>query len=190
MKIKYGLFLSVIIWMACDHPTTNSPEMANYDLRELNQEGLMNAELRNIDNEIIEQGYFLNGNKHGTWVKYSPDGENVEEITGYINGKVEGMTIKLNKTGQISERAFYRANKLDGMYQKFEYGKLKMEAHYDEGVLDGRVTKYINFSNKVLSEADYKNGQLNGIFRHYDDEGNITLEYEYENGEKISGSVK
>lgn len=192
MKASLG-FWGILLLLAlnsCERPVANSPEMENYDLSKLETEGLILAELRNIDNQVIEQGYFLNGEKHGTWVKYSPDAKRVEEMTGYIQGQVEGMTIKLNKTGQLSERAFYKQNKLDGLYQKYEYGKLKMEAHYNKGVLDGRVTKYINFSNKVLSEADYKNGQLHGIFRHYDDEGNVTLEYEYADGEKISGSAK
>ena len=42
---------------------------------------------------------------------------------------------------------------------------------------------------KLKQEVEYKNGLQDGYFRYYDEEGNVTLEYEYKEGEKIKGGI-
>ena len=159
--------------------------MDNYDLVATSDPDRFEAQLKNIDDEIIEKGFFYKGQKSGTWIKYHPNGEKISEISSYHNGSLDGISLKLDTRGQVEERMEFRDNRLHGYYAIFLYGKLKKEAHYKDGQLHGRLTKYIEVNGKKLSEADYKNGKLEGKFRFFDDKGNVTLEYTYKNGEKV-----
>ena len=37
-----------------------------------------------------------------------------------------------------------------------------------------------------MEESNYKNGKLDGTARWYDQEGNVTIEYEYQDGEWLN----
>ena len=58
-------------------------------------------------------------------------------------------------------------------------------------ILDGfgKVPKQKYFDNKdiIQQEVNYKDDAIDGIFRYYNEEGQVVLEYEYKNGEKIGG---
>ena len=41
--------------------------------------------------------------------------------------------------------------------------------------------KYYDNGN-IMEESLYENGKLNGVSKWYDQDGNITLEYEYKDG--------
>jgi antitoxin component YwqK of YwqJK toxin-antitoxin module len=186
IRILLFTSLSLLLAFACTTPEVKSPEMDNYDLIPTNDPDRFEAHLKNIEDEVIEKGFFYKGLKDGTWVKYDANGDKISEISGYHAGKLDGISIKLDPRGQLQERKEYRDNRLHGYYALYQYGKLLKEANYKDGQLHGRMTKYVEFTGKKLSEADYKNGKQDGIFRYFDDKGNITLEYRYKNGEKIT----
>jgi antitoxin component YwqK of YwqJK toxin-antitoxin module len=171
--------------MACNETEVRSPEMDNYDLISTSDPDLFEAELKNIDDQLIEKGFFYKGQKDGTWVKFGENGKKISEISSYHMGKLNGLCVKLDKSGRIEERMEFRDGRLHGYYELYQYSKLLKEAHYKDGQLHGRMTKYIEIKGHKLSEADYKEGKLHGVFRYFNDEGDVTLEYRYENGEKV-----
>jgi len=39
-------------------------------------------------------------------------------------------------------------------------------------------------------EAEYKNGKQDGMYKYYDEDGKVVMEYVYKDGEKVSGGMK
>jgi len=188
--MKYFLILITISGLiACQGAQKPSPEMNNYDISEMSQAGWSWATLHDVDNYLVEEGGFYNGRKNGVWVKYTDKGQRIEQVMNYINGKAHGLSMKLDNRNSIAEQAQYKEHQLHGRYKSYQFGKIKVDATYKDGELHGMMTKYINNKNKKLTEAEYKNGKLDGIYRHFDDKGNVTLEYTYKNGDKVSGGI-
>ena len=60
---------------------------------------------------------------------------------------------------------------------------------YKDDKLEGTARTYDDRTFKLKQEVEYKDGKQDGFFRYYDEEGNVTLEYQYKNGEKVSGGI-
>jgi antitoxin component YwqK of YwqJK toxin-antitoxin module len=91
--------------------------------------------------------------------------------------------------GQIDMKAQYHQGQLHGSYIQYKFGKLLEQRTYNMGKLDGTVRTFDERNWKIKQEVQYKNGLQDGFFRYYDENGNVTLEYVYRNGEKISGGI-
>lgn len=63
------------------------------------------------------------------------------------------------------------------------------ERTYKNGKLDGTVYLYDDRTFKVKQETDYKDGVQDGVMKYYDEAGNVTVEYKFEKGQKISGGM-
>ena len=131
----------------------------------------------------------LNGKKVGAWLTYHPGGEYPAKLITYVNGNYHGPYYEYNDRGQITLKAHYRNNKLDGDWASYSFGRPKKKAQYNDGQLDGQYLEYDLRSGKLQKEINYKDGKQHGMFRFYDPEGNIMMEYEYKDGEKVDGGV-
>ena len=150
---------------------------------------LKRVETRNDKGELTESG-FLNGDlKTGTWITYHPDGR-PKSIATYAGGNLNGLYMEFNNRGQVELESFYVDGLLDGQFTKYRSGSRKLEERqYKMGKLDGVFRKYDDRKNKLQQEIHYKDGRQHGPYRFYDEDGHITMEYEYKNGEKISGGI-
>jgi antitoxin component YwqK of YwqJK toxin-antitoxin module len=142
------------------------------------------------DTVKFQEGYVLNGTKSGQWVEYHPDGR-IAVIQNFIDGKLNGPMLNLDNRGQITAMTTYRDGTLHGMKATYKFGKPLEEVPYDQGKISGVMRKYYDSSNsfKIMEEAEYKDNKQNGIYRHYNEQGAIDLEYVYRNGEKVSGGI-
>jgi antitoxin component YwqK of YwqJK toxin-antitoxin module len=55
---------------------------------------------------------------------------------------------------------------------------------YVSGKLEGTVRIFYE-NSKLMEESLYKNGLRDGVSKWYDQEGNLTIQYEYKNGELV-----
>ncbi len=124
----------------------------------------------------------------GAWMTYHTNTNQIETITNYINGKKNGPTIKLNDRGQIEELAEYKNDVLHGMVVKYRFGKPVEELTYANGVLNGHFAVYDN-QFKIQKKGSFKNGKQDGLLQFFNENGQITMEYTYKDGEKISGGI-
>lgn len=138
-----------------------------------------------IDDTIIEEGRLLNGLRSGTWFTYEVGGAFPEKIMTYANGMANGPYYALNERGQIEVKAYYKDNKLHGDWAEYKFGRPIKEATYYNGELNGVYREYKTGSGKIQKEIEYKMGKMNGRYLFYDDEGNVVLDYQYKNGEKV-----
>ena len=183
------LGFTLFLLFGCNSSGTISEEMEKYELTDLGH-GSYLAQLRDADGNVIEEGYFDAGKRHGSWLKLNPSEGYITALQNYYKGYQQGVSLLMDDRLQIIERANYAGGKLDGYAAKYRNGRVKLESNYKNGQFHGRVTKYHERGrNKILSESDYREGVQHGIYRYYDDKGNITLDYQYENGEKVTGGI-
>ncbi|MGB1242584.1 MAG: toxin-antitoxin system YwqK family antitoxin [Chitinophagales bacterium] len=151
--------------------------------------GLQKAVKKDAQDNIEEEGDLLNGEREGTWVTYHKGIKShlMEGVTAYRKGIKHGAYLKMDNRGSLTEKGYYVNGNLDGRVIVFERGRIKEETDYKAGQIDGERKRY--YSNLKLQEAGtFKNGKRDGYARWYDEEGNVTIEYQYKNGEKVGGS--
>lgn len=186
-------FLSLILLVsACNSAdNTNAAPIApvenleGYEIIDIPGTAFKTARKKSTDGSIEEEGQLLNGTKTGTWVTYHPTKTYPQKIITYTNGLANGPYFEFNNRGQMELKAFYRNNKLHGYWGQYSFGRPTHEANYKDGELDGAYREYKATSGKIQKEISYKDGKMHGKYYYYDEEGNVSLEYTYENGEKV-----
>ncbi|MEQ9299186.1 MAG: hypothetical protein RIF33_11500 [Cyclobacteriaceae bacterium] len=134
--------------------------------------------------DIVAQGEYFRGMRSGSWTAYYASTGGVKSITTYINGQKEGVFIQLNDQGALEEKLSYHKDLPHGKYRKYKRGRIIEEREYAYGQLDGLMKKYYD-NGTVMEESIFSAGIRNGMAKWYDQEGKLTIEYEYVNGELI-----
>lgn len=195
---QFSLAVAFISLQACkESPQQASASNNNTpatDLQGLKMEDIPGSDIkyaRQIDSSgaVEIEGFVLNNKRTGMWIQYGANGD-IALINHYVEGKLEGVVMRMTYRNQVDLKSTYKQGELDGPWTAYKFGKVIEERMYKQGKLDGLVKLYDERTFKVKQEAQYKNGVQDGYFRYYDDEGKITLEYEYKNGEKVSGGMK
>jgi antitoxin component YwqK of YwqJK toxin-antitoxin module len=151
-----------------------------------------NSTLASIEtaNGPLELGMLSNGKRHGTWVSYHDNQKRFPKVIAtYAEGKLNGFYAEYSERGQLELVATYLNNQLHGWYAKYKYTRILESREYVNGILDGTVTKYFPDSDQVQQTIDYKEGKQHGLLRYYNEAGKVTMEYQYENGQKVSGGM-
>jgi antitoxin component YwqK of YwqJK toxin-antitoxin module len=182
------MFLYQLNCVAQNAPLLNfSPPdlMADTAINKVNKAGKKEGLWREKSNNIITEGFFIDGVKQGTWKVYFSNGM-VNTIEEYKNGKRHGLSIELKNTGILRKQCFYKNDVLDGWYVLYSNnGRIEMEQIFVNGKLDGfKKTYYPNGKNQ--EEGFYKNDKRHGAAKWFFEDGKISLEYNYVDG-KLEG---
>lgn len=147
------------------------------------------AEKRDAAGNIIENGIVSNGKKDGSWMTYYTDDRgHIKTLTNYIKGVKNGIHIEFNNRGQVEKREAYINDQLHGMVAVYKLGRPSTSTEYKYGQLHGKHIEYYQ-GGGIQKLVEFKNGKQDGILRYFDEDGKITLEYVYKNGEKVSGGM-
>ncbi len=195
-SVFFTLSLSVFL-VSCHSGSDSAPAAAQdtpappaYELEDIPGADASRAVLRDGEGQLLEEGTLRSGLKTGTWIAYHPGGEFPKTAVSYINGMYNGPYMEFNARGQLELRATYLNNKLHGPWVKYRFGRPEAEAGYKNGELHGTYLGYDTKTGKVQKEINYKNGVQHGAYRFYNEEGVVTLEYEYRDGERVGGGIK
>lgn len=191
MKKTFWLFLiSAALWN-CSGGGASAPTMdaTGYLVEDIPGLSAKSALKYDDAGNLIEEGLLINGVKTGAWVAYHPGSRFPATLISYEGGMYNGPYLEFNQRGQLQLRASYRNNLLHGPWGKYSFGRPEEEAEYKEGQLHGMYRVYYKRDGKLQSEAEYKNGKQDGLYRFYNEQGEVTLEYQYKNGEKVSGGI-
>jgi len=132
--------------------------------------------------KVIAEGDYYQGQQDGIWAEYDSESGHLRSITNYFRGKKQGPAMTFDdRTTYLSTKAFYNQDVLEGQYLRFDGLKKAEEKNYKLGKLNGMVRKYYR-NGQVLEEAPYIDGLIHGVAKWYDEEGNLTIQYEYEDG--------
>ncbi len=197
MRIFFSLLLALSLFACQDASSSASTvevEKATFDDQEfettkIDGSDALRVERKGPQGRVLEQGFVLNGLKHGTWTTYNVDSKAPQTIISYIEGALNGPYIEMDDMGRFALLANYKANVLDGPYGKYKIGRPELVANYVDGQLDGPMAEYDYRNNKIKQEVNYKMGKKHGPMRYFNEEGKVTLEYLYEEDERVSGGI-
>jgi len=169
-------------------PVAGTGDLTGFELTEIPGTTAKTAKRRDPSGQVVMEGFLDADKKTGTWLEHNNEGD-ISLMQSYLNGFLEGPSLKFSFRGQIDQRSNYHLGQLDGPWVQYKFGKVMETREYKNGKLEGPVKQYDDKSFKLRQESEYKNGLQDGYFRYYDDNGNVTMEYVYKNGEKVSGGL-
>ncbi|MBI2968671.1 MAG: toxin-antitoxin system YwqK family antitoxin [Bacteroidetes bacterium] len=156
---------------------------------------------------------YINGKEEGKAFEFSKDSliitiwnykNGISLKTEMINrrdrfGRKYGEWREFYKNGTIKSEGNYRDNKKHGVFRYyFENGTLKGTFTYEEGELikdadpitDMETVKEYYPGAKIKTTGTLKKGKPEGVFREFDESGEITASKIFREGSKIAESVK
>lgn len=156
-----------------------------------------------FDGKKQSEGSYLNNQIHGKVVSYYNNGQ-IKNIGNYVTGSIDGEYLAYYEDGVLNEKEFYENGTLVGQNLNYhENGKLYNEIPFEYGEIHGKQKLY-SFDGKLQLIRFYKYGKLigysyhdksgeevpmiplkggNGKIKAYYDNGKVSREMEYFNGE-------
>lgn len=129
-----------------------------------------------------------------------PNGQLKNEIT-YENGKKNGASkTRFETDGRLETEGTFKDGKENGIFKAYyASGKLQSEETFVDGKKNGLCKTYYEtngplknvaaFANSKIgqpeSEATYKDDNLDGVFKLWDENGKLQSEVTYKDGERI-----
>jgi len=185
-KVLYTTLLIVLISSCGTGPTGPVYDLKGFDTESVGN-GIEFAEYRDQEGNLLVKGQLVDGVRNGTWVTYHDNSNKIKKLTTYLQGHKNGIEITLNDRGQIESREEFKNDVLHGLKATYTFGHPTEETTYKDGQFHGPFAIY---SNRTLQrKGNFKNGKQHGTLEYFNDKGEVTLRYEYEDGEKISGGI-
>ena len=168
---------------------TASFDDTEYELYSIKGTATQRAERHDEAGGLVATGYVLDGKMHGNWTTYDPIKKLPKSSSSYVEGILDGPYFEFDDLGRFSLIAHYKNNELNGHYGVYKIGRPEMVATYVDGQLDGILVEYDYRNGKPKKEVTYKMGKKHGPLRYFNPQGEITVQYLYEEDEKVSGGI-
>lgn len=183
------LMLILFILMGCEPLQRSTFDEPGYELISDENSSIAWAVKTNDKGTIIEKGMLLDGVRHGSWTYYDPTKNGVPElIQHYIDGQLYGAAISIDPSGKAYDIKNYADSLLYGDQIKLKSGWVGETTPYAHGQKEGIFRSY--FANgQIQQEVPYHKDRIHGQLKYFNTEGQVTVEYTYENGEKVSGGM-
>ena len=157
----------------------------------------------NQSGEITEKIDYKYGKKNGYTYKYSYEKFSSPVIISkelYVNDKKEGKSFYYFDDGKLKEEVFYVNGKKQGSGREYdERGNVITLTEYHNNYLISRqrINRYDNQGNKqdtwiyffpsgkVYREMRYLNDNLNGLYKEFNESGNLILSLKYKDGKIV-----
>ena len=124
------------------------------------------------------------GLQDGDFKEYAEDGKTMVSEGQYIEGERHGNWIV--NTGIERSEGRYRNGERHGKWKThcLQEGKITFEGSFVDGIPNGKHV-YYQANGKILEEGYYTMGQLNGIWKKYDEKGQLYVTVTYRNNDEI-----
>jgi uncharacterized protein len=157
---------------------------------------------------ITDEISYLDGKRSGYHIKYQLI---IKENTHvavplfkelYLDNQKQGLSYYYNNKGEIERIVRYKDGKRQGLTREFINGIIQIVYKYhndflidrefinqadNKGIKQGVWRDYFDNDN-IKTEENYKNGELNGFYREYDQSGKMLVSRFYENGKLIENA--
>lgn len=156
---------------------------------------------------LSEKIEYKNGQKNGYHTKYFYP-ENFLDDSGiviskelYLNDKKQGKSYFYHKNGKLKETVEYKNGLKDGKQIIYDEKEMIIEINefikatntdreiinrYGDGRKKEGIWREYYENGNIKKEEEYKDGELNGRFWEYDENGNAILRMRYESGKIVS----
>lgn len=198
MKYLLSFAMMCLMLVSCQEPAPKEAPIERtkivvegYELEDVPGTNQQIGVKKTDQGDVVEQGFFEDGKRTGTWVMYENGKYDFpRKIITFTNNVYSGPYFEFdNHQGYISLKANYKNNKLHGDYAKFKIRRPLMEGHYVDGKKHGKFIDYDLRTGKLKKVETYQNDALHGPVIFYNDKEEVTAEYMYENGKKVSGGM-
>jgi antitoxin component YwqK of YwqJK toxin-antitoxin module len=138
----------------------------------------------------VEEGYYVNGRKEGTWTKFFPNGH-IQLKGTYINNRPQGAYTRYYTNGQIAEQGNFESNGYKGLLLRYhQNGQLAYRANFNnQGQESGKVS-YYHPNGKVALTYTVKNGQVQGQVLRYNTNGQLQSSFFVGSGGEVGALQK
>lgn len=135
---------------------------------------------------ILSRGDYIEGKLHGRWLYWFQTGQKRSDLT-FAAGTPTGLSTSWHPNGQKAEERFFGADELR-MTRWHENGQKSNEGNmrgpFGAAKMDGVWTFWYPNGQK-RTESTYKLGKLDGTQTHWDEQGNVTQQTHWKNGEQV-----
>jgi len=139
----------------------------------------------NSQDQLVAEGYKDgSGVLQGPQVSYHARKGLVKSIAYYIDGKKNGPYITMTESGSVQEKSWFKDDVQQGERVVFNRTRVKEKSFYKDGELHGDRKLYYD-NGKIQEEGAWVDGKRDGVVRWYNQDEEITIQYEYKNGEKV-----
>ena len=129
---------------------------------------------------VYSKELFAGDKKEGTAYFYFPDGK-VQQTLSYSNGKKEGLSKEYDKNGTVLTLLEYNND--------FLIGRERINRTDNKKLKQG-VWKEFYPNGSVKTEKNFKDDQLHGYYKEYDNRGIPVLTMLYDNGSIVKSKVE
>ncbi len=165
-----------------------SANLTGYSIVDFPDSDMQKALRADAGGKIVEEGEILNGKKTGTWVVYH-NGDNLiaNTITNYVDGKRNGIWMRIGTNNRVEAYGYYADDVKDGKWVTYNYSRREKEEEYKNGQLHGfqRTFYKTGKDGQIKEEIEWKNGVQDGVYRYYLEDGTISMDYVYKNNEIV-----
>ena len=138
---------------------------------------------------LLEEGLLQKGRKEGTWIQYHPKRKgHVEQVAHYASGKLHGAMLTFDPKGNLIKMNQFAHGLEHGQSIQYNNGKVADISPFKYGLLDGTFESFYG-NEKIQQQIEYQKGKKEGALRYFDEAGNVTVEYRYQNDEKVDGGM-
>ena len=177
-----GIFIMVV--PACQPAKSGDSLYESANIKNSDQK--LVTKLDSLGNKLIE-GTLWQNKKNGSWVTYYPGGQ-MQTMTNYIEGKKNGIYIKMGADNKIQEFGAYEDDLLEGIFIKYLYGFKDEQLEFHKGKKNGWAKKYY-MGGGIQREMQYKDDVENGLYRFYGEDGKKMIEETFKDGKKTGGGI-
>ena len=192
---KFILLITTVLFFACGEApepvatVATTGDFTGYEIAKVSGSEMEKATKKNAQTgQLIEDGYISNGRKTGAWTTYHPnDNLTIFTVTNYVDGKKEGVYLEAEKSNRVKTIGSFANDVKHGKWITYNFSRREIEQDYKNGKLHGfsRTFYKTGKDGQVKEEVEFDNGVQNGAYRYYKEDGNITMDYVYKNGEII-----
>lgn len=137
-------------------------------------------DITSLNGNIASRELYVNDKKEGPSYYYYDNGK-IHEIVNYVNGKRQGLAREYSRSGEIITLIEYH----NGYIVNKENINRNDTSDYKQG-----VWKEFYPDGKIKTERNFKDDQLHGFYREYDNKGNLILAIRYDNGRIVDEDIE
>lgn len=134
---------------------------------------------------IMQESFYVDGIENGKFITYPSDSNQNERVEGtMVNGQPHGCLKYYTSDGKLDMESNFNNGKKEGHEYLYNNGKIKVDAIYENDLLNGKCIVYANDKDTTQLYMYYKNGILDGPYYCTPDSANGLCKGMYSNGKK------
>ena len=173
MKRIYLVMYISFFAMTCSSPKESLQEVAIPEIElSAHQEGLEKRGVQFLYNDKPFSGFLMEYGKEGQVLVKS----------GYLNGTLNGPSIRFYEDGSLQEKRFYADNKKEGIHKAWwPNGNQKFEYHFLNGLHEGVLNEWYA-NGQPLRQFNYVAGKESGPQKMWEIDGRVRANYVVRDG--------